>query len=415
MNLSKKNKKSVYVNVVYCIMLYVCVASTGTYAQTQKKKDLENKKQELQKEIEYQNQLLNDVKKNKNRSMIQLAILNNKIAHQKELIATIGKEINMIESDIAETKEGILQKEVELRLLKDDYAKIIQASYKTRESYSFLMFLFASQNFNQAIQRIKYMQYYTEARKKQAGLIEDTQRQLQSKKIELESKKEQQAQSLSQQQRETGNLAKEKKNKEVVLTDLQTKEKNIRANIKKKKEQAEKLRKAIEKVVNEEIKKAQSLTKSTTKKISLTPDEKILSDDFESNRGKLPWPVTEGVITEEFGTHDHPDMPGIKISNNGIDIGTTKGAMVRAVFAGTVVAVASVGGLEGKVVIIKHGEYLSVYSNLQEASVKSGEKIKTKQPIGSVLTGDDAITELHFEIWKGQTMTDPVGWIAKKN
>ena len=147
----------------------------------------------------------------------------------------------------------------------------------------------------------------------------------------------------------------------------------------------------------------------------MTPDEKILSDDFESNRGKLPWPVTEGVITEEFGTHDHPDMPGIKISNNGIDIGTTKGAMVRAVFAGTVVAVASVGGLEGKVVIIKHGEYLSVYSNLQEASVKSGEKIKTKQPIGSVLTGDDAITELHFEIWKGQTMTDPVGWIAKKN
>ncbi len=381
------------------------------FSQTQKKKDLENKKQELQKEIEYQNKLLNEVKKNKNRSMIQLAILNNKIARQQELISTIGKELNLIDENISETKQGIYLKETELKILKNDYAKIIFASYKNRDSYSRLMFLFAAQDFNQAFQRIKYMEYYTEARKKQAGLIEDTQRQLQTKKQELENRKEQQSKTLTQKEIETGNLSKEKKNKEVVLTDLQKKEKDIRAEIKKKKEQAEKLRRAIEKVIDAEIKK--SNPKSDSKKITLTPEEKELSDNFANNKGKLPWPLTEGVITESFGTHNHPDLPGIKVSNNGVNIGTNKGANVRAVFNGTVVAVASVGGLAGKVVIIKHGEYLSVYSNLDEAFVKSGEKIKTKQSIGKVLTDDNSTTELHFEIWKGQSMMNPENWIAK--
>ena len=196
---------------------------------------------------------------------------------------------------------------------------------------------------------------------------------------------------------------------------MQKKEKDIRAQIQKKKEQAEKLRKAIEKVIDAEIKKSNAISKTDSKKIVLTPEEKELSDNFESNRGKLPWPLAEGVITESFGTHDHPDLPGIKINNNGVDIGTNKGANVRAVFNGTVVAVASVGGLEGKVIIIKHGEYLSVYSNIEEAFVKSGDKIKTKQSIGKVLTDDNSATELHFEIWKGQSMMNPESWIAKGN
>ncbi|MBI3500312.1 MAG: peptidoglycan DD-metalloendopeptidase family protein [Bacteroidetes bacterium] len=374
---------------------------------------MENKKQELQKEIEYQNKLLDEVKKNKNRSMIQLAILNNKISRQQELIATLNKEIDLIEGTISETKENILQKESELKILKNDYAKIIFASYKNRDSYSRLMFLFASQDFNQALQRIKYMEYYTEARKKQAGLIEDTQRQLQTKKQELENRKEMQSKALSQKEIETVTLSKQKKDKEETLTDLQKKEKNIRTEIQKKKEQSEKLRKAIEKVIESEIKKSNALAKTETKKIVLTPEEKELSDNFESNKGKLPWPLSEGVITEQFGTHDHPDLPGIKINNNGINIGTNKGASVRAIFNGTVVAVASVGGLEGKVIILKHGEYLSVYSNLEEAYVKQGEKIKTKQSIGKVLTDDNSATELHFEIWKGQSMLNPEGWIVR--
>lgn len=402
-------------NFISLISLISLISFMPLDAQTQKKKDLENKKQELQKEIDYQNKLLNEVKKNKNRSMIQLTILNNKIVRQKELIATIGKELNMIEGTISETKNNILHKETELKILKNDYAKIIFASYKNRDSYSRLMFLFASRDFNQAIQRIKYMQYYTEARKKQAGFISDTQRQLQTKKQELENRKEQQSKTLSQKEIETGNLSKQKKDKEITLTDLQKKEKDIKADIKKKKGQAEKLKKAIEKVIDSEIKKSQKSSKSDSKKITLTPEEKELSSDFESNRGKLPWPLAEGAVTESFGTHDHPDLPGIKVSNNGVNIATHKGANVRAVFSGTVAAVASVGGLEGKVVIIKHGEYLSVYSNMETAFVKSGEKVKTKQVIGKVLTDDDSATELHFEIWKGQFTMNPESWIVKGN
>ncbi len=402
-------------SVVLLVMICLLISGITGWGQTQKKKDLENKKQELQKEIEYQNKLLNEVKKNKNRSMIQLAILNNKIAKQQELISAIGKELNMIEGTISETQDNIHQKEAELKILKEDYAKIIFASYKNRDSYSRLMFLFAAQDFNQAFQRIKYMEYYTEARKKQAGLIEDTQRQLQTKKKELEDRKDQQSKTLSQKEFETGNLSKEKKNKEGVLTDLQQKEKDIRADIKKKKDQAEKLRRAIEKVIDDQIKKSNPSAKGDIKKITLTPEEKDLSNDFESNKGKLPWPLAEGVVTEVFGTHDHPDLPGIKVSNNGINIGTNKGASVRSVFGGTVVAVASVGGLEGKVIIVKHGEYLSVYSNMDDAFVKPGEKVKTKQAIGKVLTDDNSISELHFEIWKGQTMLNPESWIAKGN
>lgn len=414
----KRNRETMgnRVNIKFLIsfiFLISLISFSSLFAQTQKKKDLENKKQELQKEIEYQNKLLDEVKKNKNRSMIQLAILNNKISRQQELIATLNKEIDLIEGTISETKENILQKESELKILKNDYAKIIFASYKNRDSYSRLMFLFASQDFNQALQRIKYMEYYTEARKKQAGLIEDTQRQLQTKKQELENRKEMQSKALSQKEIETVTLSKQKKDKEETLTDLQKKEKNIRTEIQKKKEQSEKLRKAIEKVIESEIKKSNALAKTETKKIVLTPEEKELSDNFESNKGKLPWPLSEGVITEQFGTHDHPDLPGIKINNNGINIGTNKGASVRAIFNGTVVAVASVGGLEGKVIILKHGEYLSVYSNLEEAYVKQGEKIKTKQSIGKVLTDDNSATELHFEIWKGQSMLNPEGWIVR--
>ncbi len=400
-----------------CIFLLGCfLAATAGHAQTQKKKDLENKKQELQKEIDYQNKLLNEVKKNKNRSMIQLAILNNKIAKQQELISTINKELNVLEGSIIETKEGILKKEAELKILKAEYARIIYSSFKNRDSYSRLMFLFSSIDYNQAIQRIKYMQYYTDARKKQAGLIEDTQRQLQTKKQELENKKEQQSKTLSEKQTETGNLSQQKKDKEVTLTDLQKKEKDIRADIKKKREQADKLRKAIEKVIDAEIAKSipkGKEVKGEVKKITLTPEEKELSDNFENNKGKLPWPLTEGVITESFGKHQHPDLPGVEINNNGVNIGTNKGAGVRGIFNGTVVAVAAIEGQDGKVIILKHGEYLSVYSNIEESFVKSGDKVKTKQAIGKVLTSDRDGTQLHLEIWKGQSMLNPENWIVK--
>ncbi len=415
----KNNNHSTVNTFKYLTLLLVgfCILFSGVSlsAQTQKKKDLESRKQEIQKEIDYQNKLLGDIKKNKNRSMIQLAILNNKISRQKELIATINSELNAIEGNITVTSSEIHTKELELTKLKYEYAKIIYASYMNRDSYMRLMFLFASSNFNQAFQRIKFMQYYAEARGKQAGLIEGAQRQLNTKKQELESRKNEQSKTLNEKQIETGSLSKQKKEKEVTLTDLQLRERDIRADIKKKKNQAEKLRKAIERVIDIEIKKSIGDSKIVTHKITLTPEERELSNDFEGNQGKLPWPLLEGVITESFGTHDHPDLPGIKISNNGVNIATNGGSSVRTVFGGMVVAVTSIGGVEGKVVIIKHGEYLTVYSNLEEANVKNGEKVKTKQAIGKVLTDDKSVTELHFEVWKGQNRLNPETWILKGN
>lgn len=408
-----RSNKDIFKYVLFVLSFLLTFGTIDGNTQIQKKKDMENKKQELQKEIEYQNKLLDEVKKNKNRSMIQLAILNSKISKQKELISTLSKELEEIEGSIQQTQSEIYEKEQELKKLKTDYERIVYACYKNRNSYSRLMFLFASQDFNQAFQRIKHMQYYTEARKKQAALIEDMQRQLITKKQELENRKDLQSKTLAQKEMETGTLSRQKREKEITINELQKKEKDLRAEIKKKKEQAEKLRKAIEKVIDTEIKKSNIANKAEKKKITLTPEEKELSSNFENNKGKLPWPLAEGVITEQFGEHEHPDLKGVKTFNNGINIGTNKGATVRAIFGGVVVAVATVGGLEGKVVIIKHGEYLSVYSNIEETYVQKGDKIKTKQPIGKVLTTDNSETELHFELWKGQTMLDPEAWIAK--
>lgn len=394
------------------LILFIALAVAGSsFAQGSKKKDLESKKKKIQQDIEYQNRLLNEVKKNKNRSMVQLAILNNKINKQKDLISTINRELGVIDQQIKDTQYEITLKEEELKKLKGNYARLIKSSYRNRDTYSRLMFLFSSQDFNQAMLRVKYMQYYSEARRKQAKKINEAYRQLQTHQQELELKKQEQTQSLSEKEAESGTLTKQKQEKESTLSGLQKREKDIRAQIKEKKAQADKLKKAIEKVISEELAKAKSAGKKS-KSITLTPEEKELSQSFASNKGKLPWPLVKGVITETFGKHKHPDLPSVVINNNGVDIATHQGSAVRAVFSGVVVAVAAVGGLEGKVVIIKHGEYLSVYSNLESTSVKQGQSVETKQEIGRVLTNDESVTELHFEIWKGQEMMDPESWIA---
>ena len=403
----------------FIILLIYFLYPSPCYSQKQSKNDLENKKSTLQKEIEYTNKLLNETKNNKKISLNQLVTLNKKISVREELIATMYNEINLLNKQILKTSSSIESLKNDLWKLKQEYGKMIYFAYKNRDAYNKMMFIFASKDFGQAYMRLKYLQQYNDYRHRQAVMIEKTQQLLNTKIQQMEERKKEKKVLLEAQENEKENLSIEKSEKEEVFSQLQEKEKQLKRDLEKKKKDAEKLQQAIQRIVEEEIRKAREKARDENKPeprgLVLTPEAKELSSTFEKNKGKLPWPVAQGIIIGKFGIHAHPLMPNISISNNGIDLSTSKGAVARAVFDGEVTGVANIPA-SGKVIIVRHGEYLSVYANLNEVFVKAGDKVTTKQEIGSVIyEEDDAKTELHLEIWKGQTKLNPELWLYKNN
>lgn len=400
------------------ILLFTCFIASSP-AQKLDKKELEDRKKDLQREIEYTNKLLSETKKNKKLSLNQLITLNKKISAREELINTISYEIAILNRQIRNNTNSVEKLQNDLRKLKNDYAKMILYAYKNQDAYTRLMFIFSSRDFDQAYMRLKYLQQYNEYRKKQAVIIEKTRGVLNENIKALEEKKAAKRDLLTSEENEKMLLTQEKDEKEQVFSQLQDQERKLKKDLEKKKKDAEKLQKAIQHIIAEEIRKAKEAAKSKKtpepRGLVLTPEAEALSATFATNKGKLPWPVLQGIITGRFGVHPHPLMPDVNVSNNGIDISTSKGALARAVFEGEVTGVANIPG-SGKVVIVRHGEYLSVYANLNDVYVKAGEKVTTKQNLGSVIyDSDDAKTEMHLEIWKGQSKLDPEVWLYKNN
>ena len=278
------------------------------------------------------------------------------------------------------------------------------------------MFVFSSEDFNQAFKRLKYLQQFTRYRKSQVIKIEFTQSELNKQLVELEAVKQSKKNLLSSIENEFQKLGSEKSQKQTVVNQLQGREKELKKALQEKRRLVSNWRKAIERIIAEEIRKAREAAKKAgkdSKGYPLTPEAKELSNSFTANQGKLPWPVLEGLITEKFGEHPHPALPGVKVQNNGIDISTTKGSVIRSIFEGEVTAVIIIPG-GGKGVMIRHGEYLSVYTYFQELFVKKGDKVSTKQDLGIVVTDDDKKTNLHLEIWKNTTKLNPELWLFRK-
>jgi septal ring factor EnvC (AmiA/AmiB activator) len=267
--------------------------------------------------------------------------------------------------------------------------------------------------------RLKYLQQYSEYRHQQAEKIINTKKNLNEKVQELETKKTDKRYLLTGEEIEKKNLTSEKGEKEQVFSQLQLQESKLKKDLEKKKKDAENMQVAIQRIIQKELEKAQKdaakENKPKPQKLILTPESQQLSNSFASNRAKLPWPVAKGIISEHFGVHPHPLMPNIDVNNNGLDIATNIGSIARVVFDGEVKGVVSIPG-GGQFVLVRHGEFLTVYANLKEVYVKVGDKVITKQNIGSILYDDDENkTVLHFEIWRGQTKLDPEGWIFKTN
>ncbi len=445
-------RKNNAIRIICLLLIFSCLSLTlpaQTKTTKDPKKDLENKKKKINEEINEINEMLNKTKANKKNSLGNLLTLNMKLDKRQELIAAINAEIDQLNKKINLTEGEIDHLKSNLIKLKTEYARMIISAQRQQDAYSRLMFLFSSNNFNQALMRLKYLQQYSVYRKKQADEIVSTQTILQVKLGELKESKHEKNVLLGNEEAEKDSLSQEKAEQEIVLTGLQQKEKDLKTKLERKKQESVELQLAIKKLIADEIKrKADEAAKEAlaakkakeeknkkdknvkVKEIAKTNDSKeniketptypdlsdeaeALSNDFANNRGKLPWPITKGIICEPYGEHEHPAIKGFMMMNNGVEICSGKGATARAIFDGEVTSVA-VSPTGGKLVIIRHGEYLSVYTNLSDVQVKVGEKVTLKQPLGTVMMDEDETkAAMNFQIWKGQKTMDPSGWLYK--
>jgi septal ring factor EnvC (AmiA/AmiB activator) len=420
----------------FCLLTVLGV-SLSVFAQKADKKALENKKKKQKKEIELAEQLLKETKKGKTKTLNTLVALNKNIEKREEYISTISSEIGLMNHQIEENNGTIKSLHGDIERLKKEYAQMVYFAYKNRDNYDKMMFVFAAADFNQAYKRLKYIQEYNDARKKQITSISQKQHELGEQVVDLEQKKTEKKDLLGSQESEKKDLTQKKQEKEELLSDLQQKEVQLKKDLEKKKKDAEKTELAIQALIKAEIDRQQRLAaleaekadkagKTETpaikkdKEITASPQRYHLSKDemdvnlnFASNKGKLPMPVIQGMITESFGEHEHPTMNRIHYFNNGVNISTGKGSLARSIFQGEVTGVTSIPGV-GKLVIIRHGEYLSVYSNLDEVYVQTGDKVKAKQNIGKIqFDSDEGKTEMNLQIWRGQNKLNPEEWLYK--
>ena len=409
------------------VFLLLAICSFNSFSQSGDKEALQDKKAKIQKEIKLTNTLLQKANKEKNQSLTTLSTLNKQIQSRQEIIQMLDLEVKMasiqignLKQQIQETQQSIVTQQELLDTLKSEYALMIRHAYLNRNAYDRLAFVFSAQSYNQAFKRLKYLQEYSQFRQKQVEEIQLTEQKLNDELLALKRQKvllivakNEKTQSLKASQIEIGILDNEQSSQKNLLFKLRKKEKQLKKELQSKQSLAKELDKQIRKIIEEEIRLAKAKASKESDILALTPEEQELADNFTSNKGKLPWPVERGVIIERFGVQAHPVLRGIETFNNGVKITTEEGAIVRAVFEGTVSRIIDIPGA-GKAVILSHGDYFSVYSNLLMVSVKRGQSVLHKEKIGTVLTKTnpkESITEL--QIWKGSEKMDPSSWLYK--
>lgn len=396
------------------LILAVCASAFGQ----QSRKSLEEKRKKLLREIEQTSGLLKQTKENREATFSRYLTLQKQISKRRQLLETMQAEIQLIVENVDRTVEVVNALNDDIGNLKTEYAKMARHAYRQRLTRTDWLFLFSAKSFNDAFRRWQYLRQYDRYRQKQAHLIVETQKTLLDKIAMLEERKQEREHLIDSEKRQSEMLGLEMTAKNRMLEDLKGDEARLARELDQKRTAAEKLSAAIEKVILEEIEKAKKAERPAVAgsgpKPSTTPETNVLSKDFQNNKGKLPWPVKNGVITGYFGRQQHPTIKSVEITNNGIDIRTDQGSPVRAVFEGTVVGTQFIPGFD-YMVIIQHGEYYTVYSNLEEVSVKKGDKIAVRQNLGKVSTNRKTnASEVHFEIWREKTRLNPVEWVGSQ-
>jgi septal ring factor EnvC (AmiA/AmiB activator) len=430
------NHKTLFVFILSLLVIGVS-GQQGNYSN--QRKALESQRKELVKKIQETKKVLEETRKKQNKTLADLQVISRQIENREKVINTVADEIAMLEKQIIEQQLVISNLRDDITRLKQDYGKSLLGAYKQRNVYDKVMFIFAAQSFNQAIKRIQYLNQLGDYRKHQAELIQHTQQQIIQELNEIIAAKREKQGLIVMKEAEKKELEVDKKEESAVLVKLQEREKELRRTLAENERAARKLNDAIADLIQKEIaaarkkeeearkREAASKPKTTTGgtkpkttetakpktapgDMYLTPEAQRLSNDFESNKNNLPWPVERGTLAEKFGTHAHPTLKGVMVNNNGVDIQTQPGSPVRSVFNGTVKSIFSIPGM-GKIVLISHGKYYTAYAKLSSVNVKEGQTVDTRETIGTVLTNDENETEVHFEIWKVQEKQNPELWL----
>lgn len=431
-----------YRRITLWTLLLLCVLSFPGLLSAQNGKSssqLKKDKQKIETEIANTQKLLKKNESNQKAAVQQAALLRQQIQNREKLITNLNSQIIQMEDEQEQNQQEINQLEKRLAYMKADYAQVVYNAYRNRRFLDKVTFILAADDFTQMFRRIRYYTIFSRNVRQQAEQIEKTKNELNKKNEEIMEIKNDKLNTLSSKEQEIKNLESDRRKKTQNAEKLKKESQNLKAELKKKQQKRKELDAAIQRAVQDEIAKANanrkkksstssgktssgsstassgktSTSSKSTASISLTPEEATLNASFINNKGKLPWPVVKGAKVSDFGSYAHPDVPSVQIENHGIDIMVDAGTPARAVFDGVVTKITNIMGTN--VVMVRHGEYLSVYQNLSSVNVREGEKVSTKQSLGTVAKNAYSNTyELHFEIWKNDRYVNPSEWLARK-
>ena len=434
--------------VVLITILFTLAALNGVFAQTQSRAELEKQRAEIQEEIASVKRSLDQTTKNRKASLGQLALLQKKLRLREAAIKNVSKQIDYIDNNITQSRKEIENLKLDLDTRRTEYEKSVVYAYKNRSSYDFLTFIFAATSFNDALKRVEYLKSYRKYREEQASTIKNTQALLQKKISGLERSRKEKDEVLAKQEKQKMDLVDEKKEKDVVVKRLRSREQELSRELSNKQKADNKLRASIKAAINREIRLArqkaleeekrrkaaaiaanpaerEAIAKAETPAASpattetaasksifeATPEGVIISDNFEKNKGKLPWPVEKGNIKIPFGTYS---IAGTKLrgTNPGLTLETDQGSSVKSIFDGEVISVFDVEGESN--VLIRHGKYFTTYGNLASSSVSKGDQVKSGQVIGKAGSNSDGNGEIEFLLLLENKNLDPASWIRRR-
>ena len=394
-----KNRIHIRLLVIGALALFLCPIHAESVT------DLQKKQKRLQQEIEQTNKMLSQTKRDESATLNKLNLLNQNIKNQRRLISTLDNEIIALNREMVQLSGRRDSLQHILEGYKLDYAQFVRQTHFARVQQSPLLFVLSSENFQQLVRRARYMQEFAHFRQEQVKRIEATQAEIDTQNALLKANKSDKETALSTRKREQANLQRDERKQQSMLTQLKSKEKDLSTKLKKQQKKAADLNKKIDEMVRQQAEKASKTT--------LTKEQKLIAGGFEANKGRLPWPVEKGMISGHFGKQQHPVYSQVTIDNKGIYIQTVAGTKARAVYKGEVTSCFMVAGTYA--VIVQHGNYRTVYSNLSKLSVKQGDKVEAKQYIGTIFTDaeQDQKTELYFQLYKDKNVVNPELWITK--
>jgi septal ring factor EnvC (AmiA/AmiB activator) len=390
----------------YLTLFLVIVFSFYNCLKGQTKSELEEQRKKTLEEIAYVDNLLKTTAKEKSEGMNAIKIIGNKLSLRESVIRGLQDELSLLSDRISLNTLAIDMMEKDLTDLKNDYALAVLNAYKSKKGYPELVYILSAKDFNQGYKRIKYLQQVTKFRRREAEIIIELKEQVETSKEKLQIDLKRVSDLKSNEETQKSLLQSEQERKQRMVRSLNTKEKQLKQELEDKKRIAKRIETEIARIIEEERKRVM--------KADVTPEERLIGTNFEENKGRLPWPVDMGIITSHFGVQQHPVLKYVTENNVGIEITCSGIVSVRVVFQGEVVRVFAIQG-ENMTVIVRHGKYLSVYTNIINVKVKKGDKVVTKQIIGDVYTDPaDNHGVLKFMVTLETECLDPELWITKK-